>query len=184
MATSQNGYPVIFTSETTGPLPRLRKLIIPVEKGNPRHFYVRDGSVSLHLGSFALWWHEKLEPINQGTWDDWGWAVRPVRGQTSGYSNHASATAIDIDATEHPRGVATSRTFTEAEIDKIHRRLLYHEGCLRWGGDYHTTPDGMHVEIDKPLSEVERVAQKKLVDSPRGKRILAANPGLLAVVMS
>lgn len=184
MATSQNGYPVIFTSETTGPQPRLRKLIIPLKKGDSRHFFVRDGSPGFHLGCFALWWHEKLEPINQGIWDEWGWAVRPVRGQTSGYSNHASATAIDIDATEHPRGVPTASTFSQAEINAIHKRLRFHEGVLRWGGDYKTTPDGMHVELDKPIEVAERVARQKLIDSPRGKRILSANPGLLAVIMS
>lgn len=184
MATSQNGYPVLFSNRTTGPHPRLRKLVIPLKKGDPRHFFVRDGSPALHLGTFALWWHERLEPINQGIWDEWGWAVRPVRGQTSGYSNHASGTAIDIDATEHPRGVATSRTFTAEEINKIHRRLRFHDGVLRWGGDYSGTPDGMHVELDKPIADAERVARKKLIDSPRGKRILSANPGLLAVIMS
>jgi hypothetical protein len=184
MATSQNGYEVLYDNRTTGPLPRMRKLVIPLASGEERHFYVRDGSVALHLGTFALWWHERLEPINVGTWDEWGWAVRPIRGQTSGYSNHASGTAIDINATEHPRGVATSRTFTPDEVARIHLRLRWHEGVLRWGGDYQSTPDGMHVEINLPLSEVERVAQEKLVDSRRGKRILAANPGLLAVVMS
>lgn len=180
MATSQNGYPVLFENRTTGSLPRLRKFEIP---GVNRHLFLRDGSAGFVLLHFALWFDESLERLDIGVWDDWGWAVRAVRGQTSGYSNHASGTAMDLNATKHPLGVATHQTFTNGQIAKIHNRLDLYDECLRWGGDYQNRPDAMHVEIDKPIGAVQKVADR-LVDSPRGKRILKSNPGLLKVINS
>jgi hypothetical protein len=177
MATSQNGYPVLFNNDTTGPLPRLRKTIIP---DTGRHLYLRDGSVALVLADFTLWFHENVERIDNKIWDEWGWAVRAVRGQTSGYSNHASGTAIDINATMHP--LAKRWTFNAAQYAKIRAQIRTYDGCLRHGIDYRTRPDEMHVEINKALKDVEAVA-RRVAQTPRGQRILRANPGLFEVVM-
>ena len=93
---SQNGFPVLATNHTTGPLPRLRKWVIP---GANRHVYLRDGSVGFLLVHFALWFHETISRLDQGVWDEWGWAVRNVRGSSTVISNHASGTAVDLNAT-------------------------------------------------------------------------------------
>lgn len=181
MASSQNGYPVLFSNRTSGDLPRLRKWVIPRTN---RHLYLRDGSTGFLLAVNALWFHERIERLDNTTWDEWGWAVRPVRGQTSGYSNHSSGTAEDLNATKHPRGVSTRSTFTAAQVERVHERLDGRmERTLRWGGDYHSTPDGMHFEIDRSLSDCERVA-RKLIERPLGERVLAANPGAKAVILS
>ena len=111
MSTSQNGYQVLLANNPTGPLPRLRRWQIG---GTGRAVTLRDGSAGFLLAHVAHWFHANIEAIDTGILDDWGWAVRPVRGQTTGYSNHASGTAIDVNATRHPRGVATLRTFTAA----------------------------------------------------------------------
>lgn len=177
MATSQNGYAVLFDNRTTGPLPRLRKTVIP---GTGRHFYTRDGSVSLVLADFALWFHENVERLDNKIWDEWGHAVRAIRGQTSGYSNHASGTALDINATMHPLGKRL--TFNRAQYVKIRAQIKSYDGCLRHGIDYRTRPDEMHVEINASLDRVEVVALR-IINTPRGQRILQANPGLEAVVM-
>lgn len=179
-ATSQNGYPVLFDSRTDGPLPRLRKFEIPGASG--RHLILRDGSTGFLLCHMALWFHESIEALDMGTWDEWGYAVRPVRGQTSGYSNHASGTAMDLNATRHPMGVDVDATFSEEEIDAVIKRLGKYESCLVWGGRW-SRPDGMHFEIAQPLRKVERIA-RKLSSSPRGVRIMEANPGLRKVVFS
>lgn len=179
MATSQNAYPVLFENRTDGGFPRLRKWAVP---DTDRHLLLRDGSTGFLLVHMALWFDEEIERLDAGQWDDWAWAVRPVRGQTSGYSNHASGTAIDLNAVRHPRGVATADTFTGAQIDAIHRRLKMYDDCLRWGGDYQSTPDGMHFEIDQPLDACERVA-RALLERPRSKRILDANPGAREVIL-
>lgn len=178
---SQNGYPVIESARTSGAHPRLRTFKIP---GVNRTLNLRDGSVGFLLVHFALWWHETIHRLDQGTWDEWGWNVRPVRGQTSGYSNHAAGCAEDLDATLHPRGVSIWKTFTVKQIVQIHARLVFFRGCLRWGGDYqHSPQDGMHIEVVRSMAGVEANA-RRLMKTPRGKRILAANPGLKEVINS
>jgi hypothetical protein len=178
MATSQNNYPVFFENKQTGGLPRLRKWIIP---GTGRHIVMRDGSTGFLLAHFALFFHQKVEPINEGQWDEWGYAVRAVRGQTTGYSNHASGTAMDLNAVAHPLGKVG--TFDEAQAAAIRKRLKFYAGCIRWGGDYRGRKDEMHFEIDKPLKRCERRA-RRLMDTPRGRRILAANPGAREAILA
>lgn len=176
---AQNGYPVLETNRTTGPLPRLRQWQIP---GCDRHIYLRDGSVGFVLLHLALWWHETIHPLDVGVWDEWGWAVRPVRGQTSGYSNHAAGAAEDLDATLHPRGRVLAATFKAAQVVRIRARLLMYRRVIRWGGDYEHSPiDGMHFEVVAPIGRCERLA-KRLATTPRGRRIAAANPGAVGVI--
>lgn len=176
---SQNGYPGFESTRFDGPLPRLRKWVIP---GIDRHLILRDGSAGFVLVWFALWFHDKIERLDLGVWDEWGWAYRPVRGATV-LSNHASATAADLNATRHPLGVPTDRTFTKVQQRRIRRRLWWLGGLIRWGGDYQTRPDAMHVELDKPLAVAERWA-RKLIYTKRGRMILAANPGAREAILS
>ena len=179
MATSSNGWAVL-DADTTGKLPRLRNWVLP---GVNRKLKARDGSAGFLLVHMALWFDEELEQLDLGTYDDWGWASRPVRGSTTFISNHASGTAVDLNATKHPMGVATSKTFSAKQISAIHKRLTLYEGCIRWGGDYKNRPDGMHFEINKAMSAVEARA-RSLTSSPRGKRILSKNPGAKSVITS
>lgn len=178
MATSQNGYFVFMDNRTTGALPRLRLWQIP---GTGRHAYLRDGSVGFLLTYMAVEWDRNVETIDQGIWDEWGWAVRPIRGQTSGYSNHASGTALDINATLHPRGVSTRSTMSAAKVGKVHTLLDQFGGCIRWGGDYTGVPDAMHVEINKGMADVERKA-RELWSTAIGQEIHTANPGASDVI--
>jgi hypothetical protein len=180
MSSSQNGYPVLDPG-TTGPLPRLRKWTVP---GTNRHLLLRDGSAGFLLIHLATWYDQKVEALDhEPTWDDWGYAARPVRGSTTTTSNHASGTACDLNATQHPMGVATARTFTAKQAADIRKRLRLYGGCIRWGGDYQNRPDAMHFEIDRGMSAVEARA-RDLADSQRGKAILEANPGARAVIFS
>jgi hypothetical protein len=174
---SQNGWPVIeSTTATTGP--RLRKWIIP---GTGRHLYARDGSAGFLLALFALWFHEVIERLDGGIWDEWGWAFRPIRGGLE-TSNHASGTAVDLNATQHPLGArGTFRRLRDAA--RIRLRLAFMRDVIRWGGDFTGRADEMHFEIDRPLARCENVAQR-LTGTPRGRRILAANPGAKEVIYS
>lgn len=182
MATTVNGYPVIPAGKMTGPGPHLRKWNMPVGHGlskGERYFVLREGAMGFVLMHFILWFHESIERLDVNRiWDEWGHAVRPVRGQTTGYSNHAGGGAADFNATLHPRGRAARLSFTRREIQKIRLRIRsrIYRGVLIWGGDWRT-PDGMHVEISRaPMKRVKRVA-RRLARTKRGKRILAANPG-------
>lgn len=174
MSTSQNGWPVLASGSSL-----LHRWTVP---DTDRAFTLRNGSAGFLLVHLALFLDEKVEPIDrEGTWDDWGYAYRPVRGQTSGFSNHASGTAIDYNATQHPLG--TTGNWTPEQVAAIHARLRRYDGCIRWGGDYSGRKDPMHFEINASLSACERVA-RQLIESHRGMRILDANPGQKAVILS
>lgn len=165
MSTSQNGWTVLSADQT-------RKWIMP---GTGRHLVLNPDHAGFVLAHTALWYHERVERLDLGVWDEWGWAVRPIAGQTSGYSNHASGTAMDLNATRHPLGVAAQRTFTADQLATIHRRLRWLR-VLRWGGDYRTRPDAMHWEVNASAAAVARRAAVLRL-TPRGRRIVKANPG-------
>lgn len=174
------GWPVL-TATTTGPLPRLRKWWIP---GTDRHIFLRDGSTGFLLVHLALWFHERVEPIDEGIFDEWGWADRPVRGSTT-TSEHAGGVAEDLNATKHPMGVPIANTFTRLQITRIRWRLRYvYRGVLEWGGDWNR-PDGMHFNLapGKNLADAEKVA-RRLMGTKRGRRILDENHGARAVILS
>jgi hypothetical protein len=171
---SQNGWPVLEAGDK-----HLHRWVLP---GTERAFTLRDGSAGFLLMHLALFLDEKVEPIDrEKVWDDWGWAVRPIRGQSTGYSNHAAGCAIDYNAAKHPLG--TTGNWTPKQVKAIHDRLKMYKGTIRWGADYTGRKDPMHFEINADLAACERVA-RKLIDTPRGKRILDANPGQRQVVLS
>lgn len=89
--------------------------------------------------------------------DDWGYADRNVRGSEA-VSNHASGTAVDINATRHALGA--SGTFTQEQVAEIHRILAEVDNVVRWGGDYTGRLDEMHFEINASQEEVARVAER------------------------
>ena len=99
--------------------------------------------------------HKRVEPISngRGAVDDWGYAERPIRGGTE-LSNHASGTAIDLNATKHPLGKAN--TFTTKQQAEIRRIIAETGGAVRWGGDYKGRKDDMHFEIDANAAGVNR----------------------------
>lgn len=104
MASSQNGWTVI----ASGTDARLRAL--PWITGR-----VLAGDVWTVLDYVARRFNAEVEPVTPG-WS-WGYAYRSIRGQTSGYSNHASGTAIDLNAPLHPLGAVG--TFTAAQAAAV-----------------------------------------------------------------
>jgi hypothetical protein len=96
------------------------------------------------LITFAAEFHAHVEPIDEGALDDWGYAFRPIRGETTKLSNHSSGTAIDLNAPKHPLGA--SGTFTPMQTVLI--QALAKKYGIRWGGDYKNRKDEMHFEID------------------------------------
>lgn len=100
-------------------------------------------SVGRLLAAFAAEFHELIEPIDEGTFDDWGYCYRMVRGDPTKLSNHSSGTAIDLNATKHPLGKAG--TFPAEKVPMI--QALAKKYGLTWGGDYRNRKDEMHFEI-------------------------------------
>lgn len=173
MAKSQNDW---LALEAGSPL--LHKWVIPTNKGNVE-LYLRNGSAGFVLVHDALWYAENIEPLVGPVKDDWGWFYRPIRGETAGLSNHASGTAMDLNATKHVLG----KVGTLARAARLRVHLLYYRGVIRWGGDYHGRKDEMHHEINKDMAATEALA-RRLMKTPRGKRILKANPGQRRVILS
>ncbi len=171
---SQNGWPALGESS-----PLLYTWVIPARNGTFK-LKMHNGKVGLVLAHLALSLSEMVEDATTGKVDDWGWAYRSIRGDTE-MSNHASGTAFDFNALKHALGVR--RTWTSKQVDWIENRLTWLKNVVRWGGDYTRRADEMHFEIVQGLREVSAVAHM-LASTPRGKRILAANPSQKKLVSS
>ena len=98
-----------------------------------------------------------VEDLSGPVLDDWSWADRLVRGSTTSISNHASGTAVDLNALRHGRG--SRNTFTAAQLARL-RKLLAAFPVLRWGGDFSTTVDEMHFEVNVSAVELARFAAR------------------------
>lgn len=142
MVNSQNGYPANDPS-------LIHRVVVP---GTTVQLAVRKGPAGDLLIEAARRWNLTVEPLQapDGVLDCWGFAERLIRGSLTMVSNHASGTAIDLRAREHPLGVDESRSFTPAQIVMVHAIVDAAGGCLRWGGDYIGRQDPMHIEINAP----------------------------------
>lgn len=157
--TSQNGWPVHVNQSK----------LVPLSYVTGR---VASGDVHTILAHFCAWFDAHVEPITKG--HSWGYAYRAIRGQSSGYSNHASGTAIDLNAPKHPLGA--SGTFTAAQAAAIRKQLERYDGALRWGGDYSGRKDEMHFEINCNAAKLRQVVKSltaKKIYSTSLKRLLA-----------
>jgi hypothetical protein len=165
MAVSANGWLVLEKAPPVVEVP-----------GTTVRLRVLGGDVATVLTYVARRFHREVEPLTLAVaespgYDDWGWAVRNVRGSTTVISNHASGTAIDLNATRHPRGARG--TFTRKQIKAVRAILAATvdrktgEPVVRWGEDFHTTVDGMHFEINAPADAVRRVADRLLSTKAR-----------------
>ena len=147
MATSQNGWSVIPNYGD----PALTK--IDHITGS-----VRKGDVAIVLGFVVKWFDQNIEDVDKGE-DDWGYARRNISG-TATVSNHASGTAVDLNATKHPQ---FKDTFSAADKAKIRKFLASDplRGVVRWGGDYSARRlDQMHFEINASAAAVAAAARR------------------------
>jgi hypothetical protein len=162
-AVSQSGYPVIIDRAD----PRI--LRNPTVPGTDVQILggVLAGPVAVVLLYYAARFNAEVEHLELGPepGDDWGGTPKQITDGT-GWSNHASYTAIDLNATEHPqhvRGTFTARQY--AAMRRIAQELAAAAGrtILRLGIDWTgTSVDEMHVEIAPGLhgtGYVERAAR-------------------------
>lgn len=155
MPYSQNGYLGLGTATLQ------RKYLTVVQvPGTDRRFRVRKGDVATVLEWAATRYHHDVESLTAGhPNDDWSFAYRSVRGSGS-LSNHASGTACDYNATQHPLGTSPLANFSAKERRAIGRILADADGVLRWGGNYSGRKDGMHFEIVGTPRQVKKLAKK------------------------
>lgn len=147
-ATSQNGWPAY--NETSH---------FVREQAAGLSFWAANLDVAYVAKYLIERFHAEVERIDGKTLDDWSWANRNVRGSATSVSNHASATAWDLNALKHGRGA--KGTFTkaqEAAVNTILDAIIDDRGTrvFRWGEDYTTTVDGMHFEINVPAASVKQ----------------------------
>ena len=134
---------------------------------------VRKGDVATILVYVAKRFHSEVENL---IWPgNWGYAERPIRGGTS-LSNHASGTAIDLNAPRHPLG--KRGTFSKSQVRKIKAILADCGGVIRWGGNYSGRKDEMHFEINAGSAAVRRVARAiRAGEKPGPSGGATASPG-------
>ncbi len=149
MATSYNGW-------SASPSLPLRSLTVAGVSFVPG---IRDDDdVHTVLGYVVEQYAARIERlVNPGCW---GFSYRANANNPNQLSNHASGTAVDVNAPQHPNGVPTRNTFTAAEVEEIHKILAEVDHVVRWGGDYTGTPDAMHFEINASKDRVAEVARK------------------------
>lgn len=139
MTNSYNGWPGIESATD----PRLTV----VEPIPGRKFRVRAGDVATIFNWLIKRFHEEVEPIDTGVLDDWSYAYRKVR-EGSSLSNHASGTAVDLNATKHPFQTRATSNFTTGQIAAIRAILdeakVNGQEVLRWLDGH----DPMHFEIN------------------------------------
>jgi hypothetical protein len=145
---SYNGYPASKDPDEI----RITSYLV---KGTSRKLRCAE-SVGPLLAAFAAEFHELIEEIDEGVFDDWGYAFRNVRGSSDRLSCHSSGSAIDLNATRHPLGKVG--TFPPEKVPMI--RALAKKYGLKWGGDYKGRADEMHFEV-----EISPVKARALIES-------------------
>lgn len=148
MLISYNGWPASKDPVEIG----IKSYVVPGTKIKLR---CAEAVAPLLIG-FAGEFHALIEPINEGGLDDWGYAFRMVRGSTDRLSCHASGTAIDLNATQHPLGAIG--TFPADKVPMI--RALAKKYGLAWGGDYRNRKDEMHFEINVNAEKAAKLITK------------------------
>ncbi|TQL03495.1 M15 family metallopeptidase [Cellulomonas sp. SLBN-39] len=137
MATTENGW----TAIESGTDPRLSPF--PWVTGR-----VLVGDVFTVLAYVARRFDAEVEAVDPAS--SWGWAYRVISGSGT-LSNHASGTAIDLNAPRHPLGA--EGTFTAAQQSAIRSILDATNPVVRWGGGAaYTRKDEMHFEINEGIT--------------------------------
>jgi hypothetical protein len=142
--TSQNGWPVVGDPYDE------RLVMLPGVTGG-----VRAGDVATVLGHVVARFGAEIEPVDEMS--SWGWAHREVRGGGD-VSNHASGTAVDLNAPAHPMG--EEGTFTRDQLATVRSILEDVSPAVVWGGDFDGRKDEMHFEVVGGPEVVAEVAAR------------------------
>lgn len=111
---------------------------------------VKAGDVTTVLRYVAEQFHARVEPI-VGGWC-WGYTYKANVNNPSSLSCHASGTALDINAPDHPNG--SGGTFTNAQVGAIYAILDEVSGAVNWLESY----DEMHFEIQVDAAALADIA--------------------------
>ena len=150
MPSSYNGWPASSAPSTIG----INRTWEPV-KGHDFPGGIKSGDVQTVFTYLVRQLHARVEPIQEyPAGDEWGYNYRANVNNPSQLSCHASGTAIDYNATQHPNKV--DYTWTQAQTREIHKILDELDGVIKWLEGY----DEMHFEIRGSFAAVATVAKK------------------------
>lgn len=132
----------------------IHRYLIP--KSNGVTLTMRQG-VAVILANVASDFNKNVQVLKEKQLDDWGYAYRTVRGSNV-MSNHASGTAIDLNATNFPMGVRRMSYRQRRDC----RRIVSKYRVITWGGEWTTRPDEMHFEISRgvTLEDIREISKK------------------------
>lgn len=137
---------------------------------------VRSGDVFTVLQYVATRFHREVEPLRVGQCG--GYNPRKIAGSTR-WSNHASATAIDLNWDLHQQGAY--HTFSPMQQAALNRILKACNGVVRWGGTF-SKPDPMHLEIDVPPDDARLAELARMIKNPpKGSAMDWSNPVVQAL---
>lgn len=161
MTVSYNGWSASPSSSSIG----ITKYRIP---GTSETIWLRRSAAPILLWAMD-YWNRNIEPIQGRQLDDWGYAYRATRGGGS-ISNHASGTAVDINALQYPRGRANMSAVKVMKVRAMVRRINQAAGktLIKWGGEWSGAyKDQMHLELGPGTNatDVQR-AVRALSDLP------------------
>jgi hypothetical protein len=150
LATSYNGWPASSSPSAIG----INRGWEPV----PGHDFpggIKSGDVQTVFTYLVRQLDKRVEPIREyPPGDEWGYNYRANVNNPSQLSCHASGTAIDYNATQHPNKV--KYTWTQEQTREIHKILDECSGVIRWLEGY----DEMHFEIRGSSAQVAAAAKK------------------------
>lgn len=170
MFKSQNGWPAHNDRDVVN----VATVSVAVKNGTVKVPLRRE--VAPQLTAMIQWWDANIEPVytsgkNAGTW---GWAYRMIRGSATTLSNHASGTAIDVNAPLHPLG--KSGTVPADKVAAIKAKAA--ELGLRWGGEWTRRPDEMHFEVvSGPPPQSVSYSEEKAAGKPLAPELVAYAKG-------
>ena len=121
-ATSYNGWPVGTPASAIG----VANYTVP---GTSVVLPVKSGDVATVLMYLAGRFNREVEALQAG--QCWGYDYRKNVNNTAVWSNHASGTAIDLNAVIHPNGAPVSYGFDSREVSAI-RTILAFCGDVIW----------------------------------------------------
>jgi len=170
MATSYNGWPASPDRNEIGVVK------FGDAQGFPFPGGVKAGDVFTVLGYVATQLHNRVEPCIGG-WC-WGYTYKQNVNNPSQLSCHASATAIDWNAPDHPNG--SSGTFTAAQVGTIRAILVEVQGAVRWLEGY----DEMHFEICVGAGDLARVAASLPAGGPTPPPVTEGDAEMALVIQS
>jgi hypothetical protein len=151
MASSYNGWPASRDAAAIG----INRGWEPIA-GHDFPGGIKSGDVQTVFTCLVRQLHKRVEPIViYPPGDEWGYAYRDNVNNPGQLSCHASGTAIDYNATEHPNRV--DYTWSRDQTREIHKIIDDElDGVIKWLEGY----DEMHFEIRGTAAQVAAVAKK------------------------